>query len=736
MGKKIRPKASSPSLESNYNINLGLLAAVCLLVFYPLFMRGLYFDKQMAVNFIFTAVLAAAVITIKMKKRDYLALLTPLDIAVFLYFIAYLLSMVKAIHIGNAAWGCLKALDYFLIYILVSEVIPDIKAIRTIFHTLLAAGVGVAGIGLLAAAGYSDYPGAFVNNHIMSTLQYHNTTAAFLGAMCFIGFALLLTTETKYRKLIYSGAIFLMAIVAITAISKGALLIIVMAAGLFFWNAPGHNKWIYLLDLVYIFFLAFLFSSLFMRQINAGQGFKGLIIVGIGICLTLIGQSLVNKLSLRNWNDWDKYSKKAGLTILIILIASAGLLMTPAGESIMPPELSQEIKEIVDFSDPSYIYRADFIRWGTDIARDHPLTGAGAGGWKALLPQYQDYKYTAADAHNHMIQVLVETGILGLLIFLAIWVLAIMAVIKFRQMGRERLEANHDSAAIILLGGAAAGAAGIGLHALIDFDLSIPAIFIVLVTLLAIINRITGPTDKQQQNSPVQSGILGIMALILLLAGVSLTIGTAYAENAVGQLKAIENDPDFYVQHRETALNSLLKAVTFDPLNAENQINLSKCYASLYIDLARQEKPEAAEVYKETLLAVEKAEKLMPYDTRTVNGALNSVVTIGNLEHSLRLARKIVVIEPNMSSSYEVLGEVLYGAARYYLLTGDLDKGKEYIAELQDLPIVIQKRQENMNQERLASRMGRSLKVTPGLASIIEESSEVLLDKAVRQGGN
>ena len=308
-------------------------SSVCFLVFYPLFLRGLYFDKQMAGNFILTAVLAAMLIAIKAKKRDYSLLSTSLDIAIFLYVIAYLLSMFKAIHIGDAAWGFLKALDYFLIYILVGEAAADIKAARTILKTLLAAGVGVAVIGLLAATGYSNYPGAFVNNHIMSTLQYHNTMAAFLGAICFIGLALLLTTANIYRRLIYSGAVFLMALVTITAISKGALLIIVMAAGIFFLILSGRFRWLYLFDFIYLYVLAFLFSGLFMQQITGGQGPGGIIVVAAGTILAMAGQWLKEQLSLR---IRGRSLKKAALIILIVLVVGGGLMMAaPGGQNLI-----------------------------------------------------------------------------------------------------------------------------------------------------------------------------------------------------------------------------------------------------------------------------------------------------------------------------------------------------------------------------------------------------------------
>lgn len=722
MSKKIRKNTPVP-VNQYTTLSQGLLAAVCILIFYPPFLRGLYFDLEIAVSFVLTALLVLGSIVLKIKKRDNNYLSTPLDGAILLYAVAYLLAIINAVHVGEAVWGFLKALNYFLIYMLVAQVVPDLKAARTIIKTLLAAAVGVAVIGLMAANGYSDYPGAFVNNHIMSTLQYHNTTAAYLGAMCFAGFALLLTTVQMSRKLIYSSAIYLLALVTVTAISKGALLIVMAAAFLFFVGAPRRYRLVYLYNLIYLFAVAFLTSSMLMPQITGAEPARGVIVILAGLCLALIGQPLAKSLV---FISKAKYFKRAAIAILITVIVSTGLFIaTPAGQQLVPRDLTEEIAEIADFSDASYLYRADFIRWGIDIAGDYPLFGSGAGGWKALLPQYQDYKYFAADAHNHMIQVLVETGVFGLLVYIAIWVAGIMAVIKFSRRTKQADQKTEES--ILILWGAFSAAAAIGLHALIDFDLSIPAVFIIMITLLALINQIAGFNGKpwRQQKSRWQFILPALLAFLLLLVGGSLAVGQAYNNQGTKQLQAIDISGNTYAQDREAAIVSLEKSVIFAPLNADARVKLSKCYASLYLDLARQGNPGAAEAYQNTLDAIMSAEKIMPNDAEIISGALTSAVTIGNLDASLRLARQSVEIGPNNSSNYQALGEVLYAAARYYLESGDTAAAQKLIDELAELPAVIAEQQSRSNQERLSARMGRQVRVTEELAEIIENTDEL-----------
>jgi O-antigen ligase len=52
------------------------------------------------------------------------------------------------------------------------------------------------------------------------------------------------------------------------------------------------------------------------------------------------------------------------------------------------------------------------MRCAVEIVKDHPIIGAGAGGWEALYRQYQNYSYWTTETHSHFLQVWVETGTL------------------------------------------------------------------------------------------------------------------------------------------------------------------------------------------------------------------------------------------------------------------------------------------------------------------------------------
>jgi len=61
------------------------------------------------------------------------------------------------------------------------------------------------------------------------------------------------------------------------------------------------------------------------------------------------------------------------------------------GSINLPSNVSVELSQLINRDDFSYVSRSDFMRWGFNIVKDHPVIGTGAGGWNALLPPVSGY---------------------------------------------------------------------------------------------------------------------------------------------------------------------------------------------------------------------------------------------------------------------------------------------------------------------------------------------------------
>lgn len=126
--------------------------------------------------------------------------------------------------------------------------------------------------------------------------------------------------------------------------------------------------------------------------------------------------------------------------------------------------------------------RSDFWRATWQMARAHPLAGAGLGGYWAEVPVYHDASgvQTPQQAHNDYLELFASGGIIGVAIF--VWF-----VVSLIAAGR-RVAQNYSGFQRAAAYGAILGIIGIGAHSLVEFGLHITINAMVFMILLSILS--------------------------------------------------------------------------------------------------------------------------------------------------------------------------------------------------------------------------------------------------------
>ena len=148
--KKPAVVEKTKNVDINRWLVLAVFFALAVLIFYPPYVRGLFFNEDIFIYHILTAIVFVFIWIEKIRKKDYSFLRTPLDWAVLAYGAAYLLSLFGAVHPGEGLYGFLRALNLFMVYWMVTRVVKDYQGYEKILQVLLASGAGVAAIGILA----------------------------------------------------------------------------------------------------------------------------------------------------------------------------------------------------------------------------------------------------------------------------------------------------------------------------------------------------------------------------------------------------------------------------------------------------------------------------------------------------------------------------------------------------------------------------------------------------------
>ena len=120
----------------------------------------------------------------------------------------------------------------------------------------------------------------------------------------------------------------------------------------------------------------------------------------------------------------------AGLAFLVYFWRRVFLLSIPVFIFLIlifsPAPVKDRIQSLIDMRDDSLDIRLSLWRGGLTIFKDHPLTGCGFKCVDIVHRQYPDpdgYLGRFKGMHNNFIQLLVDTGILGLGAWISIWVM-------------------------------------------------------------------------------------------------------------------------------------------------------------------------------------------------------------------------------------------------------------------------------------------------------------------------
>ncbi|CAN0303740.1 unnamed protein product [Phaeothamnion confervicola] len=114
------------------------------------------------------------------------------------------------------------------------------------------------------------------------------------------------------------------------------------------------------------------------------------------------------------------------------------------------------------------------------IYRDFPLFGSGAGTFYTVFSRYrgEDILPFFDFVHNDYVQMLTDTGVIGLALVGAFALMALVAALLAQARRRDPLARGMGFAAVM-------GIVSLGIHSAVDFNLQIPANAFAFMLLLA-----------------------------------------------------------------------------------------------------------------------------------------------------------------------------------------------------------------------------------------------------------
>ncbi|SNS43765.1 O-Antigen ligase [Anaerovirgula multivorans] len=221
-----------------------VFALLCILLFYPPFFKGLFFEKEILFTHILSFGLFIIYLTNKITKGEKITFNSPFDYIGVFFIIAYLFPIVfkQWANLRDAIGVTLRYANFFVVYLMVKEYAQEEKYKNWILDVFITSGVGTAIIGLLGAAGYVKLQDVVLGNRISSTFQYPNTLAAFLMTLFFITTGKQALEEKLWKKNLYAAAGFIMVFTFIFTYSRTAWVLFPIFAILYLGIIPSAMR--------------------------------------------------------------------------------------------------------------------------------------------------------------------------------------------------------------------------------------------------------------------------------------------------------------------------------------------------------------------------------------------------------------------------------------------------------------------------------------------------------------
>lgn len=666
----------------NLNLRIFFILLMGIVLFLGPFQRGLYFRSELYPALIITGLAFIFCIYDQVLQRDDRLFNHPLDWSVLALVVVYALSLINAVNISSAIDAFLKAAAFFMMYWLACRAAAREKAFNALLVTIYLAGVGVAVLGLLAAAGTIDWPGAYEKGQIMSTLQYPNTLAIYLAALNIIGLALGVKTERLLPRILYAVGNFLMVVVIVGTQSRGGWILYPLGLAFLIYIIPYTYRWRAIYQLMIYMGCGLVTTSGFFNNLHNPAGNPLAFIITGAIAVTIL-QTFYYLLAA--WLNRDAVTENirklaaAGgalyigiVSVIYLWYAAAAFPVAVAG--ILPAQAIAQAQKISG-QEASFQARMEFNQDALEIVKDYPLTGAGGGGWDALYHSYAERLYWTSETHNYFTQVWVEAGTLGILALLAAVVTFIMLLRNYSKKQRGEKEASR-----LLAWSAGTTVIIIFIHSAFDFDISITAIGFLLYALMGVVKghsdaiksrkKKTSRDERPETKPRTHLRLPGIAAAGTILGLVVIYPAYTFYQAGIAGAAGAEA---LQAQELDRAVPHYQEAIRRDPFKASYKLDLAQ------IRYAQSLANDDAVAYFEALKYAGEAAQTAPYDAAVQQTLVNLYSSMKEDELMVNSAEALVRANPLLASNYEILAAALQSAANHNLAAGDPKQADAYL---------------------------------------------------------
>lgn len=190
---------------------------------------------------------------------------------------------------------------------------------------------------------------------------------------------------------------------------------------------------------------------------------------------------------------------------------SAKAVSIPLGYKLLPGFMANRLQGL--FANENAIQRFVFFSDGLKLFQRSPVIGRGMGAFENGIKSVQSFYYETKYAHNHYIQVLAETGVIGFILFVGMLIISALAIWLARKKENMHPLLPALGAALIFMAG----------HAAVEVVFSSYAYLPVAFSVFALIGLCCEDAlPIPESGQKIRTGIISASAVLMVLFSVLL----------------------------------------------------------------------------------------------------------------------------------------------------------------------------------------------------------------------
>ncbi|AWX58617.1 hypothetical protein AB432_027845 [Brevibacillus brevis] len=605
-------------------ISLISVIAISLLFIYTPYLRGLFFDSDFYLIEGILAVLFLINVVGQIGKNPRQAILPYL--IVFFIPLTHLLSLTNAATTSGAFDNLFRWLAYTSMFVMLvwAKQADESTRLEQVYSTVFQlTGIWVSFFAVFGMWGFVEFKDLMLAERLTGTFQYANTFATVICAFWLYALVVL----TKKNLPIWSTILFSLPLVAygvglLHSYSRGSLLVFPLAWFIGLLLLKGKGQITYIIYSALSGAASFIVFRQITTQAEQGSANPGMLSFFVSTFVVLMLVILIRAVLDRKsffTSFGDKKFARFLLPGAVIIIGVLLVLDIKSGGLVyqqLPSSLQERVTDI-NRETASLLGRTNVYQDAFKLSSEAPLLGVGGEGWKILYSKHQELPYFNNEIHNGYLEVLLNTGWLGLILFLLVFAFLVYQIALRIYKEKEQEEQIRTIAVFPAL-------AMIFMHGFIDFDFSYGTVWFVAFWLFAMgVPAFTVNVDNIVKLVP---GAIGVRVILSLSAVFVLVFGVYSFRFYLAEQALPKAEEQISIDEAQQMLE---RAVSLNPYQVDYQVNLANVYAAKY-------KNEEKEEWKtKAIQRLQAAEALEPNNSKVLSNIGNGYLALNDWEKAL-----------------------------------------------------------------------------------------------------